>query len=335
MSMKWTLGLLLTTVAVGSIACSDADQDPPSTFSNGSALDGLSIPTRSALPSCTESRASALAYISDEKAIVVCKDGAWQEVELKSSPGAKGDQGAKGADGNDGKNGEAGEAGYSSLLSVTDEAAGTNCAAGGKRIDVGLDTNRNNALDSDEITQTAYVCNPSAPPEPPPELPEGRVVFLSSVSYNGNLGGALGADAKCQALADASVLAGKTFKAWVSDATTSPSQRFTKHGKFVRLDGVTIAESWADLTDGKLAAPITVTEKNTVDAEGTVLTGTKADGTYVANPAWDCNGWTHGAFQLGLFGHLGMREWTGASDWSDLEGGNFCDDESPIYCFEQ
>ncbi|WP_203256357.1 DUF7151 family protein [Hyunsoonleella ulvae] len=52
-----------------------------------------------------------------------------------------------GLDGNDG------------LIKTTNEAAGINCENGGLKIDSGIDTNGNGALDDDEVTATAYVCN--------------------------------------------------------------------------------------------------------------------------------------------------------------------------------
>lgn len=51
------------------------------------------------------------------------------------------------------------------LVSVTDEAPGLNCEAGGQRIDTGLDLDASGALDASEIQQTRYVCHP-LPPAP-------------------------------------------------------------------------------------------------------------------------------------------------------------------------
>lgn len=51
-----------------------------------------------------------------------------------------------------------GTPGVVSLVDVTSEAAGQNCAAGGSRIRVGLDANANRTLDAAEILQTQYVC---------------------------------------------------------------------------------------------------------------------------------------------------------------------------------
>lgn len=55
--------------------------------------------------------------------------------------------------------GEDGLEGINSLVSVTEEPAGSNCEIGGVKITSGLDTNRNNILDASEITDTQFVCN--------------------------------------------------------------------------------------------------------------------------------------------------------------------------------
>jgi hypothetical protein len=51
--------------------------------------------------------------------------------------------------------------GLNSLVSVVDEAAGTNCATGGERITYGLDDNRNGILDASEVDGSRYVCDGS------------------------------------------------------------------------------------------------------------------------------------------------------------------------------
>ena len=86
-------------------------------------------------------------------------------------------------------------------------------------------------------------------------------VFVTSTSYDGNLGGLAGADAKCQDQADAAGLTG-TFKAWLSDAKGSPSTRFTRSAgaPYVLVDGTVIADNYAGLTSGSLEHPINQTE---------------------------------------------------------------------------
>lgn len=79
-------------------------------------------------------------------------------------PGEKGEQGPKGDTGLQGETGETGESGRNgatSLVAVVDEPKGENCAAGGKKIEMGLDVNGNGELDEDEIDSENiyYVCN--------------------------------------------------------------------------------------------------------------------------------------------------------------------------------
>lgn len=60
-----------------------------------------------------------------------------------------------------GPQGAAGTNGKNTLVNTTTEAAGANCATGGTKIEVGLDTNNNGVLDSGEVNSslTKYVCN--------------------------------------------------------------------------------------------------------------------------------------------------------------------------------
>ena len=60
-----------------------------------------------------------------------------------------------------GDQGAAGDAGASALSTTTVEPAGANCSEGGIKVQVGIDTNGNGALDASEVTGTSYVCNGS------------------------------------------------------------------------------------------------------------------------------------------------------------------------------
>jgi hypothetical protein len=75
--------------------------------------------------------------------------------------GLQGLQGTPGATGATGLTGPAGASGKNSLVKTTTEAAGANCAAGGMKVEYGLDANSNGVLDATEInaTLTKYVCN--------------------------------------------------------------------------------------------------------------------------------------------------------------------------------
>jgi hypothetical protein len=197
------------------------------------------------------------------------------------------------------------------------EPVGASCPGGGLRFDIGVDLDGSGALDPGEITSTSYACN----------APRRRVVFVSSTTYSGNLGGAAGADTKCQTVANtAPALAGRVFRAWVSDAAGSPGTRFARDGYFVRTDGTTVAGSWWDLTDGTIAATINVTETRAVRV-GTPWTGTLADGTPGAST---CANWSSAlATATGVAGNVGATTtWSNASTPA-------CNVMSPLYCFEQ
>lgn len=64
-------------------------------------------------------------------------------------------------------NGVDGTDGMKALVTVVSEPSGTNCSYGGSRVNVGLDTNGNNALDPSEITSFQYVCNGATGPAGP------------------------------------------------------------------------------------------------------------------------------------------------------------------------
>lgn len=54
---------------------------------------------------------------------------------------------------------EPGPEGLMSLFKITQEPIGTNCSAGGFKIETGIDKNRNQLLDADEIQNSAFICN--------------------------------------------------------------------------------------------------------------------------------------------------------------------------------
>jgi len=75
--------------------------------------------------------------------------------------GPQGIQGIAGTNGTNGINGTNGSNGLNALVKTTAEPAGANCAAGGTKVETGLDANNNGVLDLAEINtaQTTYVCN--------------------------------------------------------------------------------------------------------------------------------------------------------------------------------
>ncbi len=144
-----------------------------------------------------------------------------------------------------------------------------------------------------------------AAPDPAPDVPvadagPGHVVFVTSATFNGNLGGLAGADDPCEALASAAGRVG-TWRAILSDSTTDASARITVTGPIRDTVGTLVANNAADLSDGSIASPIARDENGAavVPALSFVFTGTAADGTGNLSVALAdrpfCNDWTSSA----------------------------------------
>lgn len=155
-------------------------------------------------------------------------------------------------------------------------------------------------------------------------------VFVTSQTYKGDLGGLIGADSKCQSLADAANM-GSTFKAWLSDNTTSASSRMTQSTlNYVRTDGVVVANGWTDLTDGSIDNIINRDENGTARS-GDVWTNTTSSGA--RKSATDtCSNWTSSSTFPDI-GYGGTVSWPDYS-WTDIYS-NQCSTSSRLYCFEQ
>lgn len=166
-------------------------------------------------------------------------------------------------------------------------------------------------------------------------------VFITTATFTGaQIGGLIGADAKCQQAATAAGLTGM-YKAWLSDITGSPSTRFTRSlvAPYIRPDGFQIAQNWDDLTDGTLGGPINRTANNQPGAGAPVcdtnptwvVTNTQPNGT-ISSDTLSCNNWTSNTG-----GSAWGRMIDATSSWtSNCSGGtDFCNKAAPFYCFEQ
>jgi hypothetical protein len=160
-------------------------------------------------------------------------------------------------------------------------------------------------------------------------------VFLSSILYDGNLGGLSGADAKCQALADAAGVSG-IYKAWLSDSTGAPISRFTpSSGPYRLVNGTTIAGNWADLTDGNLAAPITVTETGgSVGPIPLVWTYTLSNGT-AGGAFGHCENWSTNVGPSGPWADVGDATRSDAYWTGNGTAATYCNIRQYLYCFQQ
>jgi hypothetical protein len=163
------------------------------------------------------------------------------------------------------------------------------------------------------------------------------IVFISSQSYNGNLGGLSGADLKCQALASAAGLNG-AFKAWLSAGVETPISRFTHIPQgYKQVNDVFIAHSFDSLVSGTLLNPLSADEHGiAVDTGTTVWTDVNADGTAsdpTACPTCspNCQGWTDST--VGDWGQGGAVGYTNLA-WTRA-GASACYSQARLYCFQQ
>lgn len=160
-----------------------------------------------------------------------------------------------------------------------------------------------------------------------------KKVFITHDTYTGDLGGLSGADEICQELATGAGLIG-TFKAWLSDASGSPAQRFVKsHYPYVDTMGRVVANDWNDLITGQLRSQI---ENDPIGRPivGQVWTNTNIDGTPVptTQDQTACTNWTSAA--TNIWGRQG-RSSRMDSGWTDVGSNERCINEAHLYCFQQ
>ena len=159
-----------------------------------------------------------------------------------------------------------------------------------------------------------------------------RVVFVTSLTYSGALGGVTGANQKCQQLANASTnsrVKGRSFRALLSTTTSAAKTRLVQGtGRYLRPDGTTIAANWVALHSGTLSAAISLDENGTPLMAGKAWTNTLIDGTSSSS---DCLIWNNNApGARGVVGDLmsTTSSWVTAASVS-------CDGVNHLYCFEE
>ncbi|MCB9570186.1 MAG: DUF4215 domain-containing protein [Myxococcales bacterium] len=184
-----------------------------------------------------------------------------------------------------------------------------------------------------------------------------RFVFVTADVYDGNLGGLAGADALCNGLVDdaradmvPAFLAGRTFKAWLSDDTQSPDTRFSAKGEgfggtYVMIDStkdpvelVPVAVGWAGLVSGMLDHPLDHDQQGKLiqaNEVKEVWSNTQPDGTggkwaMAQNQLDDahCQNWSS---TVGI-GNTGLTD-LATGNWT-AKGLKNCDGAARLYCIE-
>jgi hypothetical protein len=165
------------------------------------------------------------------------------------------------------------------------------------------------------------------------------LVFVTSQTFDGALGGIQGADDKCNAAAAVASLAG-TYVAWISDSATDAKDRITDQG-YITIAGDIVANSLTDLIDGTIGVPIDVDENRSSIIPGSgiftgVWTNTTPDGVnfepFVGGGRDACGDWTTNASDRSAA--MGRIDETGVQ-WSGGGGTNPCNNQGRLYCFEQ
>ncbi len=166
---------------------------------------------------------------------------------------------------------------------------------------------------------------------------ESHFIFVTSVTYQGDLGGVAGADALCASHAASGLLTaplGATWKALISiHGVVDAKDRVSWAGPVRDVSGVLATNdptTWPWVKDG--SSDIGIDEDGNPPPDSYVWTGSNVNGTSVG-PGYDCNGWTDGTSTYE--GWSGETDNFGNSTWIDSFG-NDCDDEwFSLYCVSE
>jgi hypothetical protein len=152
-----------------------------------------------------------------------------------------------------------------------------------------------------------------------------NVMFVTSTTFTGNLGGLAGADVQCNARAKAAALSG-TFVAFLSTSAVTAGSRLGSAQGWVRTDGRPFANTVADLLAGNTLYPPVLDELGHLQID-IVATGT----TFGNVAARSCNDWTSTSATSAKFD----GGWTSLSNISFYDGASTdCATPFRIYCFE-
>lgn len=169
----------------------------------------------------------------------------------------------------------------------------------------------------------------------------GVRAFISSTTTTGAIGGLNVADGLCQNLATSAGIKGP-FRAWLSDATGSPSTRFVRSSvPYYLTNHQIVANSYADITDGSFARAVYVNEMGLAVAGNVPFTGTAPNGTalFPATPSQsNCSAWTSASAADHAWCGSMVGDTPGDSAWTESSNAGAsrqCNVLHRIYCFGQ
>ena len=172
----------------------------------------------------------------------------------------------------------------------------------------------------------------------------GRVVFLSSTTYDGAIYGLPWADFECQNLALWSGLEHpEHYRAWLSDGVYSPNTRFehTEDGiPYILLNGRIFAGDYVELVTEGPRTGLAITEDGDMLAGARAWTNTDPGG-FLRSVVNHCAGWTLAdaqfVAQTGL-NAVAVEDGPIWDDWKDwhrwtAHADQNCQTEAHLYCF--
>ena len=160
---------------------------------------------------------------------------------------------------------------------------------------------------------------------------KGVIVFVTSATYSGDLGGLSGADARCQELAEEGglVMSGQ-YHAWLSVGSDDAASRVPLVDEaYYRLDGEMIAKNSAQLLSGKLLHEFSITEMKAEIEPSRAWTNTAPDGSTESIDI-DCQSFTSG--EKADLSYAGFTSKTDAK-WTDVGIASYCNKKFRLYCF--
>ncbi|MEN0072994.1 MAG: hypothetical protein AAGC69_01335 [Paracraurococcus sp.] len=195
---------------------------------------------------------------------------------------------------------------------------------------------------------------PAMAQQPSPQMS----FFITSANpgKGGDLGGLAGADAHCQALAQAAGAGNHRWHAYLStqgDGAVNARDRIGR-GPWRNARGEVVADSLQELHDGapKLTKQTALTERGAVvNGRGDtpnmhdILTGSQPDGTaFAAGEDRTCRNWTSGDAGSAMLGHsdrIGLNDSPPMKSWNSSHPSRGCNMEALkatggaglLYCF--
>lgn len=167
-------------------------------------------------------------------------------------------------------------------------------------------------------------------------LDDEHRIFVSSISFNGNLSGLSGADKKCTDLAR-SVGLKREYKGILSSDEGEAIDRISINGPTYLFDSddekteIASVTSFWDTDNEDLIDPIKYDEAGNLVNNEDVWTGTTSEGTYSSGFNETCNNWNSSS--SGLNGDYGNNSFTN-SNWIEITVDS-CDEQKRIYCISQ